>query len=429
MIVERPTYEPLLRLPEQFGCRVRRFDRRFTDGWAIDLDRFATFVTARTKLAIVTNLHNPSGARIDLATLRAMAALLARVGATLLVDEVYLECEFGERTDSCVHAGPNVVTTCSLTKAYGLDGLRAGWLLGPPDLIRRAARIHDLLGANGVAPGEQMQMAAFAHLPAIRARAHALLDPNLEKTRAFFAEERRLKVHMPTGGNVAFPRLPAGDRQRPARRSAARAVLHAGRAGPLLRAAPPHPRQLRDARRPARARLAQRLARARRPRRLTSNGDAAHRDGCPAPGAAGTAGSGRAGARDGRPSRSRPTARRSPLLLGIDPALPRSLVMPYAIRRLHDADVRGDDLRTRVAAALRASRDGSTRVPLPLARERLVPGDSRGLHRRRRSPSTCSPILDGSLDLPRAREPRRVHAGGRRADTAPAEVDRSGARG
>jgi hypothetical protein len=209
VIVERPTYEPLLRLPEMFGCRVRRLDRRFADRWAIDLDRFATMVTARTKLAIVTNLHNPSGARIDRATLAEMAGLLGRVGATLLVDEVYLECEFTERTDSCVHAGPNVVTTCSLTKAYGLDGLRAGWLLGPPALMRRAALIHDALGANGVAPGERMQLAAFERLRDLRARAHALLDPNLARLRAYFASETRLEVHVPSGGNVAFPRLPA----------------------------------------------------------------------------------------------------------------------------------------------------------------------------------------------------------------------------
>jgi aspartate/methionine/tyrosine aminotransferase len=209
VIVERPTYEPLLRIPEGFGCRIRRLDRTFSNGWAADLDRLSTLVTARTRLAIVTNLHNPSGARIDRATLTELAGLLARVGATLLVDEVYLECEFGERTESSVHAGPNVICTCSLTKAYGLDGLRAGWLLGPASLIARAARIHDALGANGVAPGERMQLAAFSHLPALRARAHALLDPNLARLREYFAEESRLRAHVPAGGNVVFPRLPS----------------------------------------------------------------------------------------------------------------------------------------------------------------------------------------------------------------------------
>ncbi len=210
VIVERPTYEPLVRIPEVFGCRVRRLDRILSNRYAIDLDRFASLITRRTKLAVVTNLHNPSGARIPQAVLGRMAALLARVGAFLLVDEVYLECLFGERTRSSVHAGPNVIVTNSLTKAYGLDGLRAGWILGPPAIIERAQRANDLMTNNGVAPGEQMALAAFRHLRSISARAHRLLDRNLDVLRAFLARERRLTALVPEGGNVAFPMLPRG---------------------------------------------------------------------------------------------------------------------------------------------------------------------------------------------------------------------------
>jgi aspartate/methionine/tyrosine aminotransferase len=209
-LVERPTYEPLVKVPEALGFRVRRFDRRFADAYAIDLGHFAARITSRTRLAIVSNLHNPSGARIDMPTLAKMARLLARVGATLLVDEVYLECVFRDGTESCVHAGPNVLTTNSLTKAYGLDGLRAGWILGPPRLIGRAGLVNDLMTNNGVAPGEQMALAAFARRRDLHRRAHAILDPNLARLRRFFEGERRLDVHVPEGGNVAFPRLPSG---------------------------------------------------------------------------------------------------------------------------------------------------------------------------------------------------------------------------
>jgi aspartate/methionine/tyrosine aminotransferase len=139
-----------------------------------------------------------------------MADIMARVGGLLLVDEVYLECLFGQRPFSCVHAGSNVLATNSLTKAYGLDGLRAGWLLGPPALVRRAMLIHDLLGSNGVAVGEQLTLAAFRRLDAIRGRADALLGPNLARVRRFLAREPRLRAHVPEGGNVAFPRLPPG---------------------------------------------------------------------------------------------------------------------------------------------------------------------------------------------------------------------------
>jgi aspartate/methionine/tyrosine aminotransferase len=207
VIVERPAYEPLLRIPQSLGYRVRRLDRRLDDGYAIDLDRFASLVTPRTRLAIVTNLHNPSGARIPMTVLRKMAALLARVGGYLLVDEVYLECVFGARPESCVRAGSNVVTTNSLTKAYGLDGLRAGWILGPPRTIARAQRINDLMTNNSVAVGERLTLAAFRRLRDIDRRAHTLLDPNLDRVRRFFAREPRLDAFVPAGGNVVFPRL------------------------------------------------------------------------------------------------------------------------------------------------------------------------------------------------------------------------------
>jgi hypothetical protein len=210
VIVEQPTYEPLLRIPEALGYRVRRLERRFDEHYTIDIERFASLVNRRTRLAVVSNLHNPSGARIDIATLRRMAAILRRVGAFLVVDEVYLECLWGANTESCVHAGPNVLTTNSLTKAYGLDGLRAGWVLGPDDMIRRAWTIQDLLANNGVAPGEQMTLAALKRLSSIRRHVHATLDPNLERMRRFFQRERRLEAFVPEGGNVAFPRLPRG---------------------------------------------------------------------------------------------------------------------------------------------------------------------------------------------------------------------------
>lgn len=210
VIVERPTYEPLLRVVEGLGCRVRRLERRFDEAWAIDLDRFERLIGPRTRLAVVTNLHNPSGCRIPMTVLRRMAKALARARAVLLVDEVYLECLFGRRTESSVHAGANVLATNSLTKAYGLDGLRAGWVLGPPAVIEKMGGIYDHLGVNGVAAGERMALAALKHLPAIARRAHALLDPNLREMQRFLATEPRLRAHLPPGGNVIFLELPRG---------------------------------------------------------------------------------------------------------------------------------------------------------------------------------------------------------------------------
>ena len=208
-LVERRRTNRLSKSRRRSGSACRRFDRRFADGYAIDVDHFASRISPRTRVAIVSNLHNPSGARIDLPTLRKMARLVAKVGGVLLVDEVYLECLFRDHAESSVHAGPNVLTTNSLTKAYGLDGLRAGWILGSRSLVERAGLVNDLMTNNGVAPGERMALAAFDRLRDIDRRAHGILDPNLESVREFFSRERRLEAHVPEGGNVVFPRLPS----------------------------------------------------------------------------------------------------------------------------------------------------------------------------------------------------------------------------
>jgi aspartate/methionine/tyrosine aminotransferase len=209
VIVEKPTYGQLLAVPEGYGVKIRRLERRFDDGYAIDIARFRRLVTKRTRAAIVTNLHNPSGVRIPLATLKEMAGLLAGVGAHLLVDEVYLETVFGTKTESSFLAGPNVLATSSLTKAYGLDGLRCGWILAPEDLARRAYLINDHLGVNGVAPGERFAVAAWKNLATIRRRAHATRDANARLLRGFLAKEKRLSA-VPPSANVFFPRLPWG---------------------------------------------------------------------------------------------------------------------------------------------------------------------------------------------------------------------------
>jgi aspartate/methionine/tyrosine aminotransferase len=210
VIVERPTYEPLLRIPQALGHTIRRLDRREEDNFALDLDRLEALLSPRTRLAIISNLHNPSGVQVDHEILRAAAGVLDRVGAYLLVDEVYLECLLCERPESAAHAGPNVVATNSLTKAYGLDGLRAGWILGPASLVKQAGRINDLMANNSVAPGEQMALAAFQRMDGLLQRARSMLDRNRDVTRSFVLNEPRLRATPSPGGTFLFARLPDG---------------------------------------------------------------------------------------------------------------------------------------------------------------------------------------------------------------------------
>jgi aspartate/methionine/tyrosine aminotransferase len=132
VLVESPAYEPLIDIPERLGARLTRFERSFRDGFKIDLERLADKITKQTRLIVLTNMHNPSGVLENNKILEKVAELAEKARAYVLVDEVYLDFLFEQRPRSSVHLAPNVLVTSSLTKAYGFDGLRCGWVLAAP---------------------------------------------------------------------------------------------------------------------------------------------------------------------------------------------------------------------------------------------------------------------------------------------------------
>src|SRR5262249_42402712 len=132
VLIERPTYDPLIGACQLMGARITRFDRRFDNGWRLDLDAIRARLTPRTRLIVITSPHNPTGAVIDSASLTTLGEMAASVGAHVLVDEVYLDgANFvvaGRAKPAATLDGP-FLSTASLTKSYGLAGIRCGWVV------------------------------------------------------------------------------------------------------------------------------------------------------------------------------------------------------------------------------------------------------------------------------------------------------------
>lgn len=211
VLVESPAYEPLLDLPVLLGAKIRRVERRFRDGFRIDLDDFRGRLNKHTKLIVLTNLHNPSGVLTPAEDLREIARLAHKAGAHVLVDEVYMDFLFDSRPPSAVHLGPNVITTCSLTKAYGLDGLRCGWVLAPAKLAKAMWRLQDFFGVNGAIPAEIASTQAFAHLDRFIDRTRRILETNRPLVDTFMHEHcGELRWVAPHAGPVCFPKLRTG---------------------------------------------------------------------------------------------------------------------------------------------------------------------------------------------------------------------------
>ncbi len=207
-LIERPTYGLLVDVAEYLGAEVRRFERRPEDGFRIDPDEVKKKVTARTRLIVLTNLHNPSSAYTDEATLRAIGEVAAQAGARVLVDEVYLEAMFERAPRSSFHLGPQFIATSSLTKGYGLSGLRCGWVLAEAKLAERMWQLNDLFAATAAHPAELLSVVALDNLAKIADRAKSILAANRARVEAAL---ENMDVFRPEHGTVLFPRLRRGN--------------------------------------------------------------------------------------------------------------------------------------------------------------------------------------------------------------------------
>ena len=208
VLAEHPVYEPMVAAAGFLGADLRFFARAGPD-FRLDPAAVEGALTERTRLILLTNLHNPTGNFADEATLSAIGALAARVGATVLIDEVYLDAAI-PTPQSAARLGDVFVTTSSLTKVYGLSGLRCGWILAPPALAEKMWRLNELFAVAQAHPAERLSCIALAELDEIAAETPALLARNRALANAFFAGRGDLEAAPMVHGITAFPRLLRG---------------------------------------------------------------------------------------------------------------------------------------------------------------------------------------------------------------------------
>ena len=203
VLVEQPTYEPLLAALSFVGAKVRRFARRFEDGYHLDLDDLRKAMSDKVRMVVITNPHNPSG--VFLPEEEMAEAVRISGSAHVLIDEVYQDIVTSE---SHVHLGPNVLTTSSLTKCYGLNGLRCGWVLCSPDVAKRLRYAKDFMGSVGSIASDGLAVAAFRQIERLEARTKEILDPNVRMIHEFLREhEDLLDCVVPPRAMKVFPRL------------------------------------------------------------------------------------------------------------------------------------------------------------------------------------------------------------------------------
>jgi aspartate/methionine/tyrosine aminotransferase len=213
-----PNYMQAAGLARGLGATVRPWRLRETaaeqaDGsalkWAVDLDELKTLVTPKTRAILLCNPNNPTGARLDADTLDEVCRVASAVGAWVVDDEIYRGAE-READDTATVWGryERAVVTSGLSKAYGLPGLRIGWIVAPPPLIADLWSIHDY---TTIAPGGINDLLARMALEPSRratllARTRGIIRTNYALVKRWIERQEGLSHIAPEAGAIVFVR-------------------------------------------------------------------------------------------------------------------------------------------------------------------------------------------------------------------------------
>jgi aspartate/methionine/tyrosine aminotransferase len=213
--MEVPNYMQMPGVARSLGARVRTFRLRQDTGWEPDWDEFERAVTPKTRLLYLSNPNNPTGGVLSEDAMRRIARRCEETGTWLLSDEVYLGAEIDRpRTTSFWGLGERVIVTSGLSKAYGIPGVRIGWLVGPPAVAAECWTQHDYItiGPNKVSD----RIARVAVQPDNRERCYArtrdILRDNLPIAREWIDRfGGRVTWHEPQAGAIALLKYAADE--------------------------------------------------------------------------------------------------------------------------------------------------------------------------------------------------------------------------
>ena len=179
---EVPNYMQLGGIPLSLGAAVRRFTLRLDRGWEPDWDEFDRAVTDKTRLVYVSNPNNPTGSILSPQAMRRIVARCEEAGAYLMADEVYLGAEIDcPRAASFWGMSDRVIVTSGLSKAYGIPGVRIGWIVGPPEVVAECWGQHDYLtiGPNKISDAVALVAVDADNRERLYARTRDILQDNL----------------------------------------------------------------------------------------------------------------------------------------------------------------------------------------------------------------------------------------------------------
>lgn len=207
-----PAFQALYEVPRALGAEARLYRLNEENGFRPDPDEITRLIDDDTAVVVINTPHNPSGVFIPRETADTVAETAQRHGAVVLADEHYrfLPMEGDAPVQSLADPDRNIVATGSITKCFGTIGLRMGWVVAQPALIRRIRDFRDYLTHTLSPLSDFLACSLLEHAPAFIAPARETIAANRNILVGAASEIPGLSLIPPEGGIVAFPRYTFG---------------------------------------------------------------------------------------------------------------------------------------------------------------------------------------------------------------------------
>lgn len=214
LVVVRPNYATNLETPRAIGCEISCIDLEFEKQFALDISKVEAAINDRTKIVSVTTPHNPTGVMLSAEDLRRLAALTEKRGCYLLVDETYRDLSYDGAPPLGASLGKHVISVSSLSKAFGMPGLRIGWLITrDPKLQEMFLAAKEQISICGSVMDEWVAGEVMSRRDEFLKRTLAEMRERLALVARWIEGEPLIEWVRPSGGVVCFPHMcaePAG---------------------------------------------------------------------------------------------------------------------------------------------------------------------------------------------------------------------------
>jgi aspartate/methionine/tyrosine aminotransferase len=210
VVVEHPTYASLYEVPRSLGCDVDLLTLQFEDRFRPRLERLQRLVRPATKLISFTHPNNPTGSMITADELQELVEFVEERGIYLLFDETYREMDFQRTLPPAATLSDRVISISSMSKCYGLPGIRIGWAATQNQaILDQLLAIREQVSICNNAVGETIAHYVLERKEAFLAQAQAHIEHNHRLVSRWMAQQDRLEWIDPPVGVVAFPRIKA----------------------------------------------------------------------------------------------------------------------------------------------------------------------------------------------------------------------------